>query len=135
MNIPKKDVQTLGKDKKEDPPEESKEKTYLFYSELYSRDLIVEFFRDVADQSSTPILIYNYQGATPGFDMDSDAIIAPSQHPNIFGCKLTCGNTGKLNRVVAVTTPGACTKNGTSSAPRQRFLCMYGSADFRSRLS
>ena len=81
----------------------------------------MEFFKDVADQSPIPILIYNYPGATSGFDMDSDAIISLSKHPNIIGCKLTCGNTGKLNRIVAATA---------TAANKPTFLCMGGSADF-----
>jgi len=40
------------------------------------------------------------------------------------GCKLTCGNTGKLNRVAAAT------RAATSSDPGSGFLCMGGSADF-----
>lgn len=104
-----------------------------YYRSLYTGESIAEFFMDVADQSPIPILIYNYPGATPGFDMDSDTIIALSKHPNIVGCKLTCGNTGKLNRVVAGTTNSAVSTpvtNGTMKSQKSNFLCMGGSADF-----
>lgn len=63
----------------------------------------IEFFTKVADQSPIPVLIYNYPGASQGLDLTSDTIINLSEHPNIIGCKLTCGNTGKLNRIVAAT--------------------------------
>ncbi|TVY27066.1 putative 4-hydroxy-2-oxoglutarate aldolase, mitochondrial [Lachnellula hyalina] len=91
-----------------------------YYHSLYNDASILDFFADVADASPIPILIYNYPGATSGFDMDSDAIISLSKHPNIIGCKLTCGNTGKLNRIVAAT----------SASSKPAFLCMGGSADF-----
>lgn len=87
-----------------------------YYGGLLNTDLILQFFRDVADASPIPILIYNYPGACSGLDLNSDAILALSQHQNIVGVKLTCGNTGKLARVAA----GA-------KAP---FLTMGGSADF-----
>ena len=87
-----------------------------YYGGLLNTDLILKFFRDVADASPIPILIYNYPGACSGLDLNSDAILALSQHENIVGVKLTCGNTGKLARVAA-----------DAKAP---FLTMGGSADF-----
>jgi len=87
-----------------------------YYGGLLNTENIIKHFRDVADVSPIPILIYNYPGACSGLDLNSDAIIALSQHENIVGVKLTCGNTGKLVRVAAdAKTP---------------FLTMGGSADF-----
>ena len=57
-------------------------------------------------------------------DLNSDVIIELSQHPNIVGCKLTCGNTGKLNRIAAAT------RAATVSDPGSGFVCMGGSVDF-----
>jgi len=87
-----------------------------YYGGLLNTDLILQFFRDVADASPIPIIIYNYPGACSGLDLNSDAILALSEHENIVGVKLTCGNTGKLTRVVA-----------DAKAP---FLTLGGSADF-----
>jgi 4-hydroxy-2-oxoglutarate aldolase len=87
-----------------------------YYGGLLNTELVLQHFRDVADASPIPIIIYNYPGACSGFDLNSEAIISLSQHENIVGVKLTCGNTGKLARIVAA-----------SSAP---FLTMGGSADF-----
>lgn len=95
-----------------------------YYSPLYTKASLQQFFTEVADNSPIPILIYNYPGATPGVDLDSDAIIALSAHPNIIGCKLTCGNTGKLNRIASATSAS------TLTAKKSGFLCMGGSADF-----
>ncbi|KPM40595.1 putative 4-hydroxy-2-oxoglutarate aldolase, mitochondrial [Neonectria ditissima] len=74
-----------------------------YYSGLLTTDLVLEHFRAVADASSIPVLIYNFPAACGGLDLDSDSILALSKHPNIVGVKLTCGNTGKLARIVAGT--------------------------------
>lgn len=74
-----------------------------YYSALYTKDSQFDFFTRVADQSPVPILIYNYPPAAGGIDLSSDTIIALSKHPKIVGCKLTCGNTGKLMRISAST--------------------------------
>jgi 4-hydroxy-2-oxoglutarate aldolase len=95
-----------------------------YYQGLFSKDTIMSFFQDVATASPIPILIYNYPGAVSGLDLNSDSIIELAQHPNIVGCKLTCGNTGKLNRVAAATHAV------TVSDPGSGFMCMGGSVDF-----
>ncbi|PVH87286.1 mitochondrial putative 4-hydroxy-2-oxoglutarate aldolase [Cadophora sp. DSE1049] len=99
-----------------------------YYAPLFSpaSASVIEFFNAVADQSPIPLLIYNYPGAVSGMDLSSDVIIQLSAHPNIVGVKLTCGNTGKLNRIVAATK-GAKPHPLSSSPP---FLVLGGSADF-----
>ncbi|KAF2675185.1 dihydrodipicolinate synthetase family protein-like protein [Microthyrium microscopicum] len=95
-----------------------------YYIGLHAKSTVMEFFRDVATASPIPILIYNYPPAAGGIDLNSDAIIELSKHPNIAGCKLTCGNTGKLNRIAAAT------RAVTLEDPGSGFMCMGGSADF-----
>lgn len=87
-----------------------------YYGALYTPDSQFEFFTKIADKSPLPILIYNYPGAVSGIDLNSDVITKLSKHPNIVGCKLTCGNTGKLGRIAARAPSG--------------FMTMGGSADF-----
>ncbi|KAK7403765.1 hypothetical protein QQX98_010457 [Neonectria punicea] len=74
-----------------------------YYGGLLTTDHVLEHFRAVADASPIPILIYNFPAACGGLDLNSDSILALSKHPNIVGVKLTCGNTGKLARVVVGT--------------------------------
>ncbi|KAH6609253.1 dihydrodipicolinate synthetase family [Trichoderma cornu-damae] len=88
-----------------------------YYGSLLPTALIVNHFKAVADASPIPLLIYNFPGACSGLDLSSDTILALAEHPNIVGVKLTCGNTGKLARVVAGT-------RGTA------FRTFGGSADF-----
>ena len=95
-----------------------------YYKPMHQSGTIIEFFQDVADSSPIPIVIYNYPGAAAGIDLSSDVINELSKHPNIVGCKLTCGNTGKLARIAAATNAA------TPSDPGSGFMCMGGSADF-----
>ncbi|RHZ62466.1 dihydrodipicolinate synthase family protein [Aspergillus thermomutatus] len=87
-----------------------------YYGSLLSNHAIIQHFRDVADASPIPILIYNFPGACSGLDLNSDVILALAEHPRIAGVKLTCGNTGKLARIV--------------SQARPLFRTMGGSVDF-----
>lgn len=95
-----------------------------YYKAMYAADSLVEFFQDVADRSPIPIMIYNYPGAVAGIDLDSDVLTKLAKHPNIVGCKLTCGNTGKLGRISAAVHAATPSDSGSG------FMCMGGSADF-----
>lgn len=97
-----------------------------YYRPMVGPSLLREFFTDVADASPIPILIYNYPAAAAGIDLDSDDIIALSKHPNIVGCKLTCGNTGKLTRIASATSASTPADPEYGSG----FMCLGGSADF-----
>ncbi|KAK6072033.1 dihydrodipicolinate synthetase [Seiridium cupressi] len=99
-----------------------------YYAGLFapSSKTVVEYFNAVADASPIPLIIYNYPGAVNGMDLSSDIIVKLAQHTNIVGVKLTCGNTGKLNRVAAATRK--LTKNYDPKRPD--FLVLAGSADF-----
>ena len=98
-----------------------------YYAPLFkpAAQTVLEYFRAVADASPIPLLIYNYPGAVNGMDLSSDIVVQLAAHPNIVGVKLTCGNTGKLNRVAAATRK---LYPGTPGEPA--FLVLGGSADF-----
>ena len=95
-----------------------------YYKGLVGQESLLDFFNDVADASPVPILIYNFPAAAGGIDFTSDTINILAKHHNIVGCKLTCGNTGKVARVAAATDAA------TPSNPGSGFMCMGGSADF-----
>lgn len=64
------------------------------------KPVIQKFFDDVATASPIPILLYNFPAVTSGIDLDSDLIAdLAASNPKVVGCKLTCGNLGKLHRV------------------------------------
>ncbi|KAI1662161.1 dihydrodipicolinate synthase [Daldinia decipiens] len=99
-----------------------------YYAPLFapSSKTIEQYFTTVADASPIPLIIYNFPGAVNGLDLSSDVIIKLAQHPKIVGVKLTCGNTGKLNRVVAATR----SQSEICDPDNPEFLVLAGSADF-----
>lgn len=99
-----------------------------YYAGLFApaSQTILEYFTTVADSSPIPLLIYNFPGAVGGLDLSSDVIVKLAQHPNIVGVKLTCGNTGKLNRVASATRRLA----KAYDPERPEFIVLAGSADF-----
>lgn len=121
-----------------------------YYAGLFAPgcETVVRFFMAVANASPIPLIIYNYPGAVNSMDLSSDVIVKLSQHPNIVGVKLTCGNTGKLNRVVAATRTGSRKSRPSRTAAATfteqliddvhegdnddapEFLVLAGSADF-----
>ncbi|KAJ7494597.1 hypothetical protein B0H11DRAFT_2002525, partial [Mycena galericulata] len=82
-----------------------------------SVDNIIRFHREVADASPIPYMIYNFPVVTAGIDLDSDVIGTLAQHPNIVGTKLSCGQIGKLQRLV-------------STFPTTEFAVFAGRSDF-----
>lgn len=72
-----------------------------YYSSLLTTELIIEHFEAVAEASPLPLLIYNFPSACGGLDLSFDAIFTLAGNPSIVGVKLTCGNTGRLARIVA----------------------------------
>jgi 4-hydroxy-2-oxoglutarate aldolase len=91
-----------------------------YYRSLLNADAIVRFYADVSEASPIPVMIYNFPAAANGVDLDSDILVRiASTCPRVIGVKLTCGNTGKLARVVAQT-----------AKVRDDFFVGGGSADF-----
>ncbi|KAI3532267.1 dihydrodipicolinate synthase [Colletotrichum filicis] len=88
-----------------------------YWAKALSSDAILGFYRDVADNSPIPIVIYNFPGVTSGVDLDSDQITALASHPNIVAVKLTCGNVGKVARL-------------TSKFTHEQFGVFGGSSDY-----
>lgn len=58
---------------------------------------VTKYFKELADESAIPILIYNFPLVANGVTVDSDQLIELSKHDNIVGCKLTCGVSRSQN--------------------------------------
>lgn len=93
-----------------------------YYKALVGGETLRNYFREVADASPVPLLIYNFPGASGGLDLSSDDILALSKHPNIVGVKLTCGNTGKLARIAAQAKPDFYTFGGSADFTLQTLI-------------
>jgi len=93
---------------------------------------LYNFWFQIAERSPVPVIIYNYPGASGGIDLDSDIITSLAAHPNIIGCKLTCGNVGKLTRIASVVSSQSFISSHPRSKPdtADRFLVLGGFTDF-----
>lgn len=88
-----------------------------------TKENIIRYHREVADYSPLPYMVYNFPIVTAGIDLDSDTILTLSEHPNIVGTKLSCGNVGKLHRITSVKPPSEfCTLAGVSEVLLQGLL-------------
>lgn len=76
-----------------------------YWAKAVSNEAILGYYRDVADASSIPIVIYNFPAVAGGIDLDSDQLSTLAEHPNIVAVKLTCGNVGKVVRLTSKFTP------------------------------
>ncbi|MGI4814543.1 MAG: dihydrodipicolinate synthase family protein [Janthinobacterium lividum] len=101
-----------------------------YYKAAMSRDALMAYFVAVADVSPVPLVVYNYPGAAAGTDLDSDFLLKLSQHRNVIGAKLTCGNVGKLARLAAATGAATPLDEDASSPSSSPFLVLAGSSDF-----
>ncbi|KEF53024.1 uncharacterized protein A1O9_10932 [Exophiala aquamarina CBS 119918] len=63
------------------------------------------FFRELADSSALPAVIYSFPGVTAGLEIDSEMLEVLGQHKNIAGVKLTCGGIAKVTRAAAIFKP------------------------------
>lgn len=62
-----------------------------YWANAMTKPVLEQYFREVADECLLPIIVYNFPAVSNGINIDSDLMIALAQHPNIVGCKLTCG--------------------------------------------
>ncbi len=73
-----------------------------YFGPQTSKAVVEGFYKDVAEQSPIPIVVYNFPGVCNGVDIDSDMLIKLHKaHKNIVGVKLTCASVGKITRLAA----------------------------------
>lgn len=63
-----------------------------------SHQVLVDYFRAVAEASPLPVILYNMPACT-GLDLDAETVLSLSDHQNIIGLKDSGGNVAKLGEV------------------------------------
>lgn len=76
----------------------------FYYKNRMSSQALLAHYRDVADSSPLPVVIYNMPANTAGIDLDAATICALARHSNIIGVKDSAGNMAKLAQIVAATS-------------------------------
>jgi 4-hydroxy-2-oxoglutarate aldolase len=89
-----------------------------YFGPATTPQVLENFFGQIAETSTIPLVIYNFPGVCNGIDLDSAFITAMAQkHSNIVGVKLTCGSVAKITRLAAVF-------------PKDKFAVFGGQSDF-----
>jgi len=96
-----------------------------------NKSALKAYWKELAENSPIPVMIYNYPGASGGIDLDSNIITElASECPNICGVKLTCGNVGKLTRIATIVSDADFDTLHPRKRPSAPFLVLGGYSDF-----
>lgn len=76
--------------------------TPYFYKTAMTQEVLANYFREVADASPRPVLIYNVPQNT-GVVIESATIARLAAHPNIIGVKDSAGNMGAISETIRLT--------------------------------
>lgn len=71
----------------------------FYYGAETTQDGVVDWYTEVADKSSLPVVLYIYPGVCNGLQVLPDTIRKLSAHPNIIGCKCSHGDVHQYSRV------------------------------------
>jgi len=77
-------------------------RTPHYYKNQMKPANMLAFYRAVADQSSLPVIVYNFPGAT-GYDIPAEVVIELAEHPNLIGIKESSGDLEKVRKMVERT--------------------------------
>ncbi len=75
-----------------------------YYKRKLMGAALEKFYRDVADASPIPTMIYNVPANT-GVDIPAGTVVALARHPNIIGMKDSGGDVAKIGYIVQETPP------------------------------
>jgi 4-hydroxy-2-oxoglutarate aldolase len=89
-------------------------RTPAFYKSQMTSDIFVRHYREVADQSPVPVLLYNVTMYT-GVNLLPDAVATLSEHPNIAGMKESGNDMVQLADTLARVRDGFVLLAGSAS--------------------
>jgi 4-hydroxy-2-oxoglutarate aldolase len=89
-------------------------KTPHYYKPAYTPDVLIAYYRRVADKSPIPVLLYSVPQFT-GVALESPEVAALSEHPNIIGIKDSSGNVQRTSEMIAAVQPGFQVLVGSAS--------------------
>jgi 4-hydroxy-2-oxoglutarate aldolase len=88
--------------------------TPFYYKGQMSAKALEAYYREVADHTKIPILMYSVPKFT-GLDLPLDAILSLAEHPNIAGLKDSSGNMALVEEIVKAAPPGFALFQGMGS--------------------
>ncbi len=85
-----------------------------YYKESMTEAVLERFYRDVADASPIPVMLYNMPRNT-GINLSTGLILRLAEHPNIVGIKDSGGNIVQISEVIAGAPEGFSVFAGSGS--------------------
>lgn len=85
-----------------------------YYKGQMTPPVLANYYREVADASPIPVVIYNLPPAT-GMDLPADLLVELSSHPNIIGVKDTGGNIAKMGETLRRADPSFQVLSGSAN--------------------
>src|SRR4051812_3105868 len=77
-------------------------RTPFFYRPSLKPEVMLTFFRTVADRSPLPVVLYNVPVFT-GYDLPVELVVQLAEHQNIIGMKESGGDLAKVARLIEET--------------------------------
>ncbi len=75
-------------------------KTPHYYKPMYNPEVLIAYYRRVADNAPIPILLYSVPQFT-GVALEALEVAALSEHPNIIGIKDSSGSVQRVAEIIA----------------------------------
>lgn len=88
--------------------------TPFYYKGQMTAKVLGEYYREVADHTKVPILMYNVPKFT-GLDLPLDTVLSLAEHPNIAGIKDSSGNLAVLSEIIKACPAGFSILQGMGS--------------------
>lgn len=88
--------------------------TPFYYKAQMSPQALEAYYRDVADHSKIPVILYNVPKFT-GIDLPIEGIMALADHPNIAGLKESSANITFLSEILKSVPKGFVVLQGSGS--------------------
>jgi len=79
-------------------------KTPHYYKPMYKPEVLITYYRKVADNSPIPILLYSVPQFT-GVALEAPEAAALAEHPNIIGIKESSGSVQRVAEMIAAARP------------------------------
>ena len=114
--------------------------TPFYYKAQMTAPALEAYYREVADQSKIPIILYTVPKFT-GLELPLQTIVAMATHPNVIGLKDSSGNMSAISETLkacpsgVLVVPGARLTPLLSLAPRGqgRHSCPVQHGSWRNR--
>lgn len=84
-----------------------------YYRGALTPQALVTYYKQVADLSPVPVMLYNMPGNT-GINLAASTVLQAAEHENIIGIKDSGGNIAQIAAIINGAKPGFCVFAGSA---------------------